>query len=497
MMSLTTKQLAKIDAIFERWDRPNTPGMALAIKYQGETVYRCYGMADLKKVIQIQKNTVFQVASLAKQFTAMCIVLLVQRKLLALDDEVKDHISGFPFPKPDKPEPNRVNITIRHLLHHTSGLLDCLALTTLKGLRQGEDEVTRDMLLDLVMKMETRRFTKPETDFCYSNTNFFLAGEIVREVSGMPLSQFAQKNIFGPLGMKNTSIIENCKDTPPNSAQGYRNAKAPNQGFEERTPLHSFSGPSNLFTTVEDLMIWDDNFATGDVGTKYGINMLLDKTGDAGRGYGLGLFVAGAGAPMEVYHNGIVSGHRAQLHRYYDEQASIVLLSNIELDDRNDEADIDVLVEEVESAVLGLNVSADLDDRLPIEVPEGPAADPAQYVGQYSSDEINTIYEVTLEEKSSVLQLLRDRRYPVRLIPVRPTPVRDAKHEFWIDGFDDYYRLLKTVKLTFQINTDGAVAGFSLDSASRPRQFAGFPFKKVPKAVSDKRRYPSRRGPKK
>jgi len=325
MMGLSNATKDKIDEIFKEWSKPDSPGMAIAVKYQGDEYKKGYGMANLDHKIPITPQTVFHVASVGKQFTAMCIVLLSQQKdelgnpLIRLNDKVRKHISQLPG--------EFGSITIRQLLHHTSGIREMLALTALAGWRWGDDMISREDLLGLVREMKTLQFTPPGGKFAYSNTNYFLAGEIVAKVSGISLAQFAKEKIFDELKMKNTRIIDNYGETISHRAQGYRKTE---RGFERRMPPYNFSGPTNLLTTVEDLLLWDENFDTGRVGKKEAISELLNKDEDANEGYGLGLVVTGPpGAPVDVFHNGVTIGHRAMLYRSYPDELTIALLSNI------------------------------------------------------------------------------------------------------------------------------------------------------------------------
>src|SRR5262249_23030891 len=145
-------------------DEPDSPGCSIAIAQAGEIVYsRGYGMAFLEGGIRNTPATVFHAASLAKQFTAMAILLLVRAGQIALDDDVHKHLE-IPHLRP--------KVTIRQMLHHISGVRDFLDLLTLKGLRWGVDLMTRDDVLDLATRMESLNFD-PGERFLYSNTNYF------------------------------------------------------------------------------------------------------------------------------------------------------------------------------------------------------------------------------------------------------------------------------------------------------------------------------------
>src|SRR6202161_3613140 len=182
------------DKIFEKWDRPDSPGCALGVYKDGRTVYEHgYGMANLNDDVPITPETVFHVASMSKQFTAASILLLAQQGKLSLDDDVHKYIPELP----DFQE----RITLRHLMHHTSGLRDQWALLGLAGWRYSQDLITDDGVMSMLVHKKALNF-KPGEKELYSNTGFTLLALIVKRVSGMSLREFTSKNIFAPLGME-------------------------------------------------------------------------------------------------------------------------------------------------------------------------------------------------------------------------------------------------------------------------------------------------------
>jgi CubicO group peptidase (beta-lactamase class C family) len=205
----------RVDKIFARWDKPNSPGFALAVAHAGKIIYaRGYGMADLDHNIPITTSTVFHACSLSKQFTAMAIMLLVGENKLKLSDHVHTLVPELkraaaapipPIPRGSTCTPLKP-VTIGQMLHHTSGLRDQWVLAGLAGWRLGEDVISRnDVVEDLVPRMKTLNF-EPGSDYSYGNTDYTLAGEIVRRVSGVSLAEFCQKHIFKKLVMTSTTI---------------------------------------------------------------------------------------------------------------------------------------------------------------------------------------------------------------------------------------------------------------------------------------------------
>ena len=183
---------AKVDAIFQKMDSTISPGCALSVIKDGKIVYeRGYGMADLDHNVAITPTSVFHVASMSKQFTAASILMLAQQGKLSLDDPVRKYIPELAdFGTP---------ITIRELMHHTSGLRDQWDLLDLSGWRYSQDLITNNDVLYVVSHQKELNFP-PGTKFLYSNTGFTLLGEIVKRVSGQSLREFTTANIFRAAG---------------------------------------------------------------------------------------------------------------------------------------------------------------------------------------------------------------------------------------------------------------------------------------------------------
>ena len=179
----------KVDQLFAVWDQNDVPGASVAIVMDGEIIYsKGYGSANLEYNIANQPNTVFHIASVSKQFTAFSITLLADQGKLSLDDDIRKHL-------PEIPDFGYV-ITIRHLVHHISGLRDQWNLLALAGWRL-DDVITKDHILKLISKQQDLNFV-PGNEFLYCNTGFTLLAEIVARVSGKPFEIWSDENIFEP-----------------------------------------------------------------------------------------------------------------------------------------------------------------------------------------------------------------------------------------------------------------------------------------------------------
>jgi CubicO group peptidase (beta-lactamase class C family) len=447
----------QVDQIFSQWDKPDSPGFALAVSQGGNIVYaRGYGMADLDHDIPITPSTVFHACSLSKQFTAMAIMLLVGQNRLQLDDYVHTHVPQLPTGLPP--------ITIAQLLHHISGIRDQWVLTTLAGWRLSDDTIKReDVVEDLVPRMETLNFA-PGSDWSYSNTNYTLAGEIVRNVSGQSLAQFAHDYIFVPLGMTSTKFAETHGEIVKNRAYGYW---AVYPAFATRMPNYDLTGPTNLLTTVEDLIRWNRNFDLLTVGGSAAVTAMLTKfpiTPDLG--YGFGLFVGPDDQGRNtVWHDGRDPGHRSHFIRYPDQHLAVALLGNVQLPDSIYTGDLVASV-----AAVFLNSAAPVAGAAaaqPVQPPLSPA-NLNQYLGKYYSVELDVTYEVVKKGSSSIA--IARRKYA--LADLSPTSQPDQ-------FTTNLSVVLSVATVTFGYDASGNINGFDINDTSGADRLRDFHFAKV------------------
>jgi CubicO group peptidase (beta-lactamase class C family) len=312
---------AQVDKIFAQFDKPDSPGCALAVIKEGQIVYkRGYGMADLDHDIPIKPDTPFHVASVSKQFAAFAILLLAQQGKLSLDDKVQKYITELrEFDQP---------ITIRHLLHHTSGLRDQWNLLIMSGWRLGEDVVRDDDILDLVSRMKELNF-KPGDQHAYSNTGYTLLAYIVKRVSGQSLREFAEANIFQPLGMTRTIFRDDHAIVVKQQAYAYN--PCPHGTLKLSVPNYDTVGASSLVTTVEDLARWDQNFYDKKVGGDWVIEQMQIR-GQLNDGeqisYARGVVIGSYKGLKVVEHSGGDAGYRSHLMRFPDQRFSVACLCN-------------------------------------------------------------------------------------------------------------------------------------------------------------------------
>jgi CubicO group peptidase (beta-lactamase class C family) len=310
-----------VDRLFARWDRTVSPGSALAVMKDGRIIYkRGYGMADLDHDVTITPATVFHVASVSKQFTAAAILLLEQDGKLSIDDDVRKYV-------PELPDFGQ-RITLRHLLHHTSGLRDQWDLLGLAGWRYSLDLITDEDVLALMARQKDLNF-KPGERHLYCNTGYTLLAQVVKRVSGQSFRDFTTARIFAPLGMTRTHFRDDHAEIVKGIAYGYVPA-----GNAYKLSVTNFDtvGATSLLTTVEDLALWDENFYNPRVGGRALIDRMLER-GKLNDGrildYACGLTVGKYKGLNIVDHTGGDAGYRSDLIRFPDQHFSVACLSNV------------------------------------------------------------------------------------------------------------------------------------------------------------------------
>lgn len=311
---------ARVDRVFEQWNRTDSPGCSLAIMQKGQIVYKKgYGMADLDHGIAITPSSAFHVASVSKHFTNFALLLLVRDGKISLDDEVRKHV-------PELPDFGQ-KITIRHLVHHISGLRDQWELLGLAGWRYSLDLITdRDVLA--VLSRQTDLNFAPGEQYLYCNTGYTLLAQIVARVSGVSFNEFTRRRIFEPLGMSNTQFRDDHAAVIHHQAYGYNPSK---NGFRLSITNFDTVGATSLLTTAEDLALWDRNFYEKRVGDTELHRQLLER-GKLNSGetldYAFGLIHGSyRGLPL-VEHSGGDAGYRAHFLRFPEQEFSVALLCN-------------------------------------------------------------------------------------------------------------------------------------------------------------------------
>ncbi|MEE9219170.1 MAG: serine hydrolase domain-containing protein, partial [Acidobacteriota bacterium] len=314
---------ARVNAVFADYDKPGSPGCALGVIQDGKLAYkRGYGMASLEHGAPITPDTIFRMGSVSKQFTAAAVALLAEEGKISLDDDVRKYLPELPaYERP---------ITIRHLIHHTSGLRDYTSLTPMAGIG-GTDHYTVAESLDLIARQRATDFQAGEK-YSYCNSGYFLLSQIVERASGKSLRAYAEERIFGPLGMKQTHFHDAPFEVVPRRAYGY--SPADDGGY--RTDMTGWEqvGDGSVFTTIEDLLLWDRNFYDNRLGL--GGPALIETLQTPGKlnngetiDYAFGLRVDEYRGLKRVHHSGSWVGFRTYITRFPEQHLSVAVLCNL------------------------------------------------------------------------------------------------------------------------------------------------------------------------
>ena len=355
----------QVDKLFSRFTT-STPGCAVGADVKGQPAVRAaYGMADLEHDVPIAVDTIFEVGSVSKQFTAAAVLLLARDGKLSLDDKVRKYIPEMPDVAAD--------VTIRQMLNHTAGLRDWGGLAAIEGWPRTSRVHTHAHVLDYVSRQRMLNF-EPGTRWSYSNTGYNLAAILVSRVSGMSFADFTKARIFQPLGMNDTSWRDDHTRIVKRRAIAYSEQKAV---FSTLMPFENVHGNGGLLTTVGDLMKWNANFVNPVVGdARFVADMERRAKFNDGREheYALGLYVDTYRGRREVDHSGGTAGYVAHLSRYPESGVSVAVMCNVTSGNATNNA------KAIADLLLPPGRAADSPASEPLNAEEGP-----RYAGLYRS----------------------------------------------------------------------------------------------------------------
>ena len=405
----------KADKVFRRWDRNDGPGAAVIVIKNGTIVYKKgYGLSNLEHRVPVSTSTVFEVASLSKQFTAFAILSLAKERKISLDDDVRKFV-------PELPNYGKT-ITIRNLLNHTSGLRDWISMLTAAGYRI-DDVITHRQIMKMVVS-QRRLNHAPGEKYAYTNSGYTLLAEIFKRVSGTSLSEWTSNNVFKPLGMNATGFHDDHRTVVKNRAYAYR--RGPSGDYVHTFDNAAVAGPISLFSTAEDLSKWLLNFENPRVGDRE----LLDQMAERGVlnngkkiNYAAGLTNFDYRGLKLVGHTGIWASFRTVVLRVPEKRFGVVILSN--------DASFNSIRTAIEMAKIYLGDSMQSSKK---QAGRGPVrgatqsgttrTDPGdviakhgeEYQGRYFSDELESFYEIKINSGKLVAVHRRLPSIPLRLV---------------------------------------------------------------------------------
>ncbi|PFD64283.1 serine hydrolase domain-containing protein [Bacillus thuringiensis] len=304
---------------------PKSPGFAYIASFDSGVTYKgAVGLASIEENLPITTKSVFNIASISKQFTAFSILLLEQEGRLGLDDSIIKFVPSIgTYAEP---------VTLRHLIHHTGGLVDYMVLAEAANIKF-TDTLTVEESLKHLNAHQIPRFPVG-TKFEYSNTGYFLLSQVVEKVSGKSLRQFTKERIFDPLNMRDTTIIDNYPTTIPITSGYSKNEQGTYKIYE--SPWEH-TGDGAVHATVEDLVKWGENLTTGTVGGKELVKKMselgpeISPTGETiidNEEYAFGLRLAEGFNCRYLEHSGSWAGYRSYFMRFPKVYLSVVVLSN-------------------------------------------------------------------------------------------------------------------------------------------------------------------------
>lgn len=431
-----------VDYLFAERDKTTSPGCALAVIRDGEIIYkRGYGMANLEHDVPISSTTVFRIASTSKQFTAMSIALLIEQKKISLDDDIRKYLPEMP--EYDSP------ITIGHLIYHISGIRDYFHMMSLSGMRYG-DFCPDDEVFEMLTRQKELNFA-PGDEYSYSNSGYFLLSIIVKRATGQSLREYAEENIFQPLGMKDTHFHDDHTMVVKNRATGYSlEVDYGENTYRINTSNLDAVGDDGVFTTVEDLFLWDQNFYDSKLGGRDLLTQVLTP-GTLNNGkkveYAFGLFVSEYKGLNTISHDGWCVGYSSEMIQFPEQKFSVVLLCNLNSINPNElarkVADIclsDEISQEPKAKPVEEMTAA---ERIKPFIPDSKQL--MEFVGDFYSEELDTTYVLVIQEGQ--LTVKHKRHDDVMLTPTATDQFGASE---WFSGID------------FTRDVSGQVTGFRL-----------------------------------
>ena len=355
-------------------------GLSVAVARNGKVIFsKGYGLAEVEHDVKVDGDSMFRMGSITKQFTAAAIMRLVEQGRIGLDDPVTRHVAGY--------NTHGREITLRHLLTHTSGIK---SYTELKRVMvdEPEREFTHQEMLDMVQN-EPLAFD-PGTQFEYSNTGYYLLGMVIENVSGKSYCAYMQDEFFGPLGLTRTRCDSNT-EIVKGRAQGYTvvgETLVNDRGLATGTTFAA----GGLLASAHDLVVWADALAAGRVVSPASCTLMSTPaalTGGGAHDYGFGLFIDSLDGHARVQHGGDIFGFNSMLARFPDDGVTVAVMSN--------------------SLPISSTRVADGLSRAALGVPETPApvavaiseAEAARCVGVYAFPD--TDWEITIIQRDGKL----------------------------------------------------------------------------------------------
>nr|WP_288935953.1 serine hydrolase domain-containing protein [uncultured Allomuricauda sp.] len=316
---ISEEQWANIDSLFLQWNKPNHPGGAIAIMQGDDVIFsKAYGLASMEYLVPNSTGTRFNIASVSKQFSALGIVKLHLAGKLSIDDTIDKYIDGL--------APFGSEITIRDMLHHTSGLRSLHALFGLAGWRDDDARTNAD--LDRIIAKQSELNFEPGSEYMYCNTGFMFLANIIEKVTNKSFVDYMREEVFIPLGMNHTYVEPDYDRIVPNNATSYNQTL---DGFVRSVEYWGYVGSGNMHTTTDDLLKYLKNYYDPLPRWKAAFDTMqtLDPLNDGSfNKYAFGVNVDKLFGKKRVSHGGSIGGFRSNIAVFPNEKTSIAVITN-------------------------------------------------------------------------------------------------------------------------------------------------------------------------
>ena len=316
---LTNEQKQRIDKIFDLWGQHQGAGGQLVVVQNGETVYeQCYCYENVETKVPITQDSLFGVASVSKQITAMCIMILHDRGIINIEDDARKYLPEL--------EQYPQKITISHLLHHTSGLRECLDLSSIKDKPEGF-VLTLPIVMEMMAKQKALDFD-PGTKFVYCNSGYMMMAVLVERLTGMTMQEFAKKNIFDPLGMTVSHFPGCMGENIPHRVNGHDDDGTEYTVVTRRSKTY---GSGGLVTNCRDMAKFMPQYKNPTLVSKETMDLYLTIPPLADgtvTNYACGVRINELLGHKYYHHGGVTGGLRAFTVLFPDDDLVVCVFTN-------------------------------------------------------------------------------------------------------------------------------------------------------------------------
>ncbi|NNK70191.1 MAG: beta-lactamase family protein [Flavobacteriaceae bacterium] len=418
---------SQIDSLVPKQVNDSTPGLVIGVVKNGELIFgKGYGKANLTYDIPNDMNLVYNIGSVSKQFLGYAFAMLHSEGKLNIDDPVNKYLNDWPE--------FEHKVTLRHLLTHTSGYREAYTMSNLVGRYVGQDRLTREECLNVVRRQPQLEFV-PGSRFTYNSTAWVILAELMEKVTETPADIWVENNILKPLDMNDTQIESYVGEVITNAAESYSNS---DQGYKNEESNRAIFGAAEVYTSVNDLVKWINNYKTSQIGGEAVRSVFLDPfilNDGSDSEYALGIGVSEYRGLKRYRHTGGHEAFSSQLSYYPDEDLGIIVISNFG-------GRASVSTSAIASLFLGDKMTQE--EKLPEIKPVNMAADKLKsFTGMYVTDTMNDTVELTMNEEGS---LIAGGQF--KLIPVNDKTFRieDWNGEIEIEMSSDSEANLKIIQ---------------------------------------------------